>query len=193
MMKLLVLDCDGVINSDYLIRNWINNKFKELENDPEYSSDYEKLRKAVSSEYAKEFCNLTELVFPELAKRISKIIEKTGAKILWSSTWRKLDKYANIDDAREMFNRRGLPGDALIGYTPEIGMSFSSNNCRGSEIALWINNNTFGEIEKAAVVDDRCDAGWNLPKCATFFPINEYVGITDADVKNIINYLNNDE
>lgn len=191
-MKLLVLDMDGVVNSDELIEKWIKDKFNELENDNNcYLGD--ELRLAVRKSFEETFCHSTELVFPELAEKISKIIQKTGAKILWSSSWRTLEKYEDMEVAKEMFNRRGLPGNALIGYTPTVGMYYSSNNCRGSEIKLWINNNTIGAVEKAAVVDDRSDAGWDLPDCARFFPINPYIGITDHDVKKIINYLNDKE
>jgi len=190
-MKLICLDMDGVINSNYLIRNWINNKFKELENNPEYSCDYEKLRKAVRSKYAKEFCNCEELVFPELAKIIYDICEKTDANILWSSTWRKLKRYSNIEDAKEMFNRRGLPGNRLIGYTPDLSKQYFSGSCaRGSEIRMWLFNNTFGHIEKCAVIDDREDAGFGIPNNAKFFQTEEEIGITSEIAQDICNYLN---
>ena len=190
-MKVIFLDMDGVVNSGELIEQWIRNKFAELENDGNcYLGD--ELRLAVRKAFSDEFCHSEELVFPQLAEKITKIVNETSAKIVWSSTWRKLDRYEDMNKAKEMFNRRGLPGDALIGYTPTVGMSWEGL-CRGTEINMWIKNNVYGEVEKAAVIDDRCDAGWNLPECAWFFQTNEYVGITDDDVKNIINYLNDKE
>lgn len=180
---------DGVINSDELISKWFSNKFNELENDGNYYTDDE-LRLKVRNAFKKEFCDSTELIFPELAKHIVKICNKTNCYILWSSTWRKLEKYQNIEDAKEMFNRRGLPGDRLIAYTPQIGTSWGGF-CRGDEISLWIKNNEEYNIIKCAVIDDRLDAGYNLPNNAKYFNINEYCGITKYNTKDIIDYLNN--
>lgn len=185
-MKLIALDCDGVINSNFLIRKWIDSKFKELENDFDNNDE---LRKAVRIAYSREFCNCEELVFPELASIITKICKETDAKILWTSTWRRLERYKNIEDAKEMFDRRGLPGDRLIGYTPHIGADyFSGNVSRGSEIRMWLFNNVFGDIEKCAVIDDREDAGFGIPKNAKFFQIAD--GITKEDAEEICSYLN---
>lgn len=187
-MKLIVLDMDGVVNSDFLISEWITNKRNELSN--KYSDKLsDELRLEVRKAFNDEFDHSTELIFPELAARITKIIDETDAFILWSSTWRKLNKYQDMEVTKDMFNRRGLPGNKLIGYTPQLGMGWDGN-CRGSEIALWIKNNIYEKIEKAAVIDDRIDAGYNLPKCAKYFKINEQIGITDYDVEDIINYLN---
>ena len=115
MKKLLVLDMDGVVNSDYLIRLWFDGKFAELEDDGVYGLD---ASLAVRKAYGEQFSNSTELVFPELAEHVSRIVQETDCSILWSSTWRLHSKYKNIETAKEMFDRRGLPGNALIGYTP---------------------------------------------------------------------------
>jgi hypothetical protein len=134
---------------------------------------------------------IEELVFPELAEKITKIVNETGCYILWTSTWRKLERYKNIEDAKEMFNRRGLPGDKLIAYTQSIGFAWSGNCSRGTEIKFWIEDNNEYNIVKCAVIDDRVDAGENLPENARYFFIED--GITDNDVKWIIDYLNNEE
>lgn len=188
-IKIIALDMDGVVNSDHLIYDWLMNKREELKSS--YNNDMfsEELRLAVRQAFNDEFDHSTELVFPELASRITKICNETDAYILWSSTWRKLDKYQDIEVAKDMFNRRGLPGNKLIGYTPSIGMSWGGN-CRGSEISSWIHNNTVGNIIKCAVIDDRLDAGYNLPSCAKYFQTFCAVGINDYDVEDIINYLN---
>lgn len=190
-MNVIFLDMDGVVNSEALVEQWIKNKFTELENNGNcYLGD--ELRLAVRKAFIEEFCNSEELVFPELAAKITRIVKETGAKIVWSSTWRLLERYQSIEAAKEMFNRRGLPGDALIGYTPQIGRSYE-NNCRGTEINYWINNNIYGNIEKVAVIDDRYDAGWNLPDCAYFFQTNVYIGITDKITQKVIDYLKGNE
>lgn len=185
--KLLVLDMDGVVNSDQLIHQWFNDKFKELENDDNcYVND--ELRLAVRKAFAEQFDHSTELIFPELAKHITTICEKTNCYILWSSSWRRLEKYRKIEDAKDMFNRRGLPGDKLIGYTPQF--TRYDDGCRGAEIRSWIMNNELGKVFRAAVVDDRIDAGFLQLKNACFFQTDEYYGITEKHVSDIIKYLN---
>lgn len=188
-IKIIALDMDGVINSSELIQNWINDRWKIEEQNPNNLTD-EDIRLAVRKAYQEEFVHCEELVFPELAEKITKIVNETGCYILWTSTWRKLERYKNIEDAKEMFNRRGLPGDKLIAYTQSIGLAWNSNHCRGTEIKYWIQDNNEYNILKCAVIDDRVDAGMNLPHCAQYFFIED--GITDNDVINIINYLNTD-
>lgn len=168
---------DGVINSNQHIQKWINDRWKIEENDPNHLT-HEEIRIAVRNAYQQEFVHCEELVFSDLAKLVTEICEKTDCYILWSSTWRKLERYQDIEKAKDMFNRRGLPGDRLISYTPSIGMSWGGH-CRGSEIKCWIKDNTEYEIIKCAVIDDRIDAGENLPDNAKYFWIDEFVGITE--------------
>lgn len=186
-LNLIALDMDGVVNSSIAIYDWFDKKMSELENNGFSYLDNE-IRLEARKIFNKEFENSTELIFPELAQRIKRIVDETDCYILWISTWRKLEKYSNIEIAKDMFNRRGLPGDKLLDYTPSIGMAWSGS-CRGNEIKMWINNNTYGKVNKCAVIDDREDAGYNLPSCAKFFQINEQIGITEYDMEDIINYL----
>ena len=187
-IKLIALDMDGVVNSGKHIHKWINDRLKIEEQNPNNLTN-EDVRKAVREAYQKEFVHCEELVFPQLAKKITKICNETDAYILWSSTWRKLDRYEKIENAQEMFDRRGLPGDRLIAYTPQIGMSWAGY-CRGREIAVWIKNNTEYNVLGCAVLDDRLDAGEFLPINAKFFPIDDSIGITNNNVEDVIKYLN---
>ena len=190
-IKIIALDMDGVINSSKLIQKWIDDKWKIEEQNPNNLTD-EDVRLAVRKAYQEEFVHCEELVFPELAEKITKIVNETGCYILWTSTWRRLERYENIEDAKDMFNRRGLPGDKLIAYTPSIGLGWS-NHCRGSEIKSWIKNNEEYDIIKCAVLDDRLDAGENLPDNAKYFWMDDSIDITDENVKDVIKYLNDDE
>ena len=185
-----MLDMDGVVNSSQHINNWIVNKREEIKKEhPELDPIGNEIFQLTRDAYRKEFNHMIELIFPDLAERITRICNETDCYIVWSSTWRKLQEYDNIDVAIDMFNRRGLPGNRLIGYTPQQGMSWEGR-CRGSEIRVWINDNIYGKVTKCAVIDDRVDAGYNLPKCAKFFQINDQIGITEHDVEDIIKYLN---
>ena len=187
-VKLIALDMDGVVNSGELCHKWISDRWKIEEQNPNNLTD-EDIRIAVRKAYQEEFVHMEELIFPELAEKITKIVNETDCYILWSSTWRKLERYSDIENAKEMFNRRGLPGDRLISYTPSVGMSWGGH-CRGSEIKAWIKNNEEFNVIKCAVIDDRVDAGENLPDNASYFWIDDYVGITDENVEMIIEYLN---
>lgn len=182
-IKLIALDMDGVVNSDQLIQKWLLQKEKELKKI--YRGD--QLRLNLRKEFNKEFSNSTELIFPIFAERITKICNETNCYILWTSTWRKIEKYQDIKVAIDMFNRNGLPGDKLIGYTKGIGIR---GNCRGSQIAAWLRQNKQYNVIKCAVIDDRVDAGYNLPENAKYFNTNPYIGIQEYNVQDIINYLN---
>lgn len=185
-IPLIALDMDGVVNSTKLIRTWIESKYGELS----HIEDPIKRRMKAREEYLKAFADGYEAIFPELAERVTRICDNTGAHILWSSTWRNSRVYSDMEVAKDMFNRRGLPGDKLIGYTPDFGGD--KYRCsRGLEISYWLTNRTWNEGEdvRCAVLDDRLDAGAELPEYAKLFVTDEYVGITDNTVEEVIAYL----
>lgn len=186
-MKVIALDMDGVVNSKKKITEWLDakkNHFASLGSSAAEAED--KTRKA----YIEEFQNMTELVFPEYAVRVSKIVDETGAKILWSSTWRNIDKYKDLEVAKDMFNRRGLPGEALLDRTPDFLADFRHDCYRGSEISLWLKEHP--EVTKCAVIDDREDAGYGLPSNAQYFATTWQSGLTDEVTDAIIKYLKED-
>jgi ABC-type transport system involved in Fe-S cluster assembly fused permease/ATPase subunit len=71
-MKLIALDMDGVVNSDFLITEWLKNKERELK---ENITDKDKLNLQIKKSFLKEFNNSTELIFNELAQRINTIMD----------------------------------------------------------------------------------------------------------------------
>ena len=190
-IKIIILDMDGVVNSYSLIREWLNKKFKEKK---KLFSDFYEIQKEVRKEYAKEFRNMRELIFPELAERITRICNETGAFILWSSTWRNLSEYQNLTVVRDMFKRRGLPEDRLIGYTPDLKgdqcWNFVCGVNRGEEISFWFKNYLTDRKIVGAVIDDRSDAGMGIPEFTKFFQTEKEHGITEDTTHEIISYLN---
>lgn len=175
-MKVLFLDMDGAgANSDKLIYGWIDKKVSE-------GMTYKEARNA----YKEKFADGLEAIFPEKSKLVKKIIESTGAKIVWSTDWRKYEPYkSNISSAKEMLDRHNMCGYALVDYTPDHGYySF-----RGDEIREYLEN-TKENIEKSAVLDDREDAGFNLPEGCLFFKTNSFDGITKNIADKIIKYFN---
>ena len=189
--NIIALDMDGVVNSSVQIRKWYNNKFDQLQhNGNAYIND--ELRLQARRQFNQEFDHSTQLIFPFHAKYIKQICQKTDSYILWSSSWRLLPKYKNIENAKNMFNKHGLPGDRLIGYTQQSHMY--DGGCRGSVIKNWLKNNQifkYSELHKCAIIDDRPDAGQNiLPAKMKLFWIDPQQGITQYETKYIIEYLN---
>lgn len=155
--NILFLDMDGVLNSNYLIRKWCDNKFLELQ-DKKPHLNLSEIKTQVTHEFYQEFKHGKELIFPELAKRLNEVIEKCNLKIVWSSTWRYISPYqGNINNARAMLERRGINGSSLIGYTPNFSRFTDGGNYdRMSEIISFIKNNTFGITfeDRLAAIDD---------------------------------------
>lgn len=186
-IKIIALDMDGVVNSYHHIKEYIDNKRKEL---AAKGVPPENLENEANKAFKEQFSCGKELIFEDLAANVKRICEETGCKILWSSTWRTVPEYLDLDKAREMFDKHNLPGDALIDATPDLGGdSILGHVTRGSEISHWIKNNGKYKIEKCAVIDDRRDAGKDLPENAKFFKTWESDGLTEEITNDIITYL----
>ena len=65
---------------------------------------------------------------PHFVDNLKRLIEKTGAKIVMSSTWR----YDGLEYVRKLWKDRNLPGE-IIDITPNINI-FK----RGAEIKSWL-------------------------------------------------------
>lgn len=76
-------------------------------------------------------------------KNLSDIIEKTGAKIVISSTWRM----SGLSEMQRMWEMRDLPGK-VIDVTPVM------NTIRGEEIAEWLRGN---QCDNYVIIDDGND------------------------------------
>ena len=188
--NILFLDMDGVLNSNYLIQKWCNDKFLELQNENQHLSLSE-IRKLVSTVFYKEFKHGKELIFPELAKRLNEVIEKCNVKIIWSSTWRYVSPYSgNINAARAMLERRGINGSSLIGYTTNFSRFTDGGNYgRMSEILAFVKNNTLGITfdDRLAAIDDL-----NLKELENdnikFFGTEDEFGLTEKIKNEMIEY-----
>ena len=171
--KILFLDMDGVVNSNQEIRKYIAN----LEN-LKYTEE------EIKKQYKKDFCYCTELIFPIFAERIKRICEQCNCDIVWSTSWKTLREYRNnLEYAQKMLTRRGIPGERLIGYTPNLYYSF-----RHIEISTWLKK--YGKkIKKFAILDDRQDASYNT-KRGRFFKTSMETGLTEEITQQVINWLN---
>lgn len=191
MKNVLFLDMDGVLNNSYLTRKWFDEKFQELESSLKFNSEDEITQEA-RRQFAKFTCNYEEYIFPELASLMKEVIEAVDLKIVWSSTWRKLDKYKNIEDAREMFDRKGLIGKALIGYTHVWCSHYDYPNgyrARMDEILYFMDHNDLDITynDRLSAIDDTNLKG--LEKFGIkFFGTDMEFGITEKIRDEMIKY-----
>jgi hypothetical protein len=178
MEKILFLDMDGAGANSWSDMTKFWNKMKKAG----LSS------KEIKKEYDKQYGDGLEAIFPAKAHLVSKIIAQTGAKIVWSTSWRLFEPYeSDIDSARRMLDSRGMPGDSLIGYTPDLGdLAF-----RSQEIMAYLDQ-FFPELDscRCAVLDDMEDAGYGLPENCRFFQTDGNVGLNYSIANKIIRYLN---
>lgn len=81
----------------------------------------------------------------EAVARVQKICNATGAKVVVSSTWRKLN---TLQQLKDILSSHGFTGE-VIGTTPNL------NAKRGSEISQWLNANK--QVESFVIIDDDSD------------------------------------
>lgn len=124
----------------------------------------------------------------------AKIIEKTGAQIVVSSSW----KLMGLQALQDMWKDRKLPGE-IIDITPnymsdELLLNADMNDTdieslyiRGMEIKGWLV--LYGDdVSNYVIIDDMDDI---LSEQQTHFvQTDPEVGITNDDVKKVIHLLN---
>jgi len=110
------------------------------------------------------------VVDPKLLKRLKRIIHRTHAKVVLSSTWRY--DPAGIFSA----NHWGIPFIDVIPDMPE--------NPRRDEILAWLRHHP--DVKRYVVIDDEDDELDELP----LFQPSANSGLTNEIVKGVTNYLN---
>lgn len=93
---------------------------------------------------------------PSSVENLKQILERTGAYIVVSSTYRM----AGFEYLRKMFNANGLT-DGLIGQTPVIDYGI-----RGDEIRQYIEESRLdpqNAVEQFVILDDHDDMGELMP------------------------------
>jgi len=106
---------------------------------------------------------------------LNELIEKTGAKVVVSSTWRI---GMTAEDLQELLEKVGFKGE-VIGVTPDL----SSGSClRGNEILEWIKDNRaivgadYSDYRQYVIFDDDSDMlYWQRNN---YFQCDGYVGLT---------------
>lgn len=113
---------------------------------------------------------------------LNKIIEKTGAKVVVSSTWRKGH---NIAALQTILDEAGFTGEvigktcSLYGEDPRSGRRLE----RGDEILRWIAEH---KTSRFVIIDDSSDMNVLLDKLVRTSWEN---GLTEAHVPEILKHL----
>ena len=155
-MKIIFLDIDGVLNSNKSIIQFNENGYGGYFND---------------------------LPVKETIDPLNKLTDLTSAKIVISSTWRKLH---NILSLSYIFYLCGIKAE-LIGVTPIV-----HNVQRGVEIKNWLESPSIigggvTEVTNFVILDDDSDME---PLMKHFVKIDNRVGLTFNDVNKAIKILN---
>ena len=120
-------------------------------------------------------------------KLLHEIIDRTGAKIVITSSWRK----HNLESTKEEFKNMSFI-DYVIGVTPRFNVRDENDDYlsvpRGMEIDYWLNN-CEEEIESYVILDDERD--FLLDQKPYFVQTNMYFGLLEEDVERAVKILNN--
>jgi hypothetical protein len=113
----------------------------------------------------------------ELVAKLNRLISATNAKIVISSTWRKICTQEEIEKALQSV---GFVGE-IVGMTPN-----SSHGFRGLEIREWMRGRK--DIDNYIIIDD--DSDMLLWQANHFFNIDCEFGLTDKIVYKATRFLN---
>lgn len=172
-MKIIFLDIDGVLNS--LPDNDTINLWKKTFGEKETE------RKLYGLD-------------SELVKNLKEIIDKTGCKIVFSTSWRYFkDHHIEGDDWRKTLQEMlHVNNDTFLGDTPILWNcdDYGFKRIRGTEIKTWLMNNTTPGSYTYCIIDDViCDIKTVIP-IKNIVHINPKTGLQKTDIERCINVLN---
>lgn len=126
-------------------------------------------------------------VADSLIEKLATIVHTCNAKVVLSSTWRKF-RYKKYDDNR--INFYDLLETKLKDYAVEIYdvTEVSLDNKRAAEIQNWLNSHK--NVESFVILDDEI---YKVipPLVKEAIAVDSYYGLTDKDVNEAIDILNN--
>lgn len=187
-MNVIMLDMDGVINSDDFITEWQRANGSGVQSMKEFERTY-----CIHDGH-------TGYVVPELVERFRAMCDCTGCSIVWSSSWRENYWRKDADTGEYCFDwheigslwkSKGLPLERLVGCTPCLDLSRFSYVPRGCEIQRWIDENHGRyNIGKVAILDDNPDAYVGVEYAdACFFQTDFEHGLTVGIADEVMEYL----
>lgn len=157
MVKIIFLDFDGVMDTSYY--DLILHKNGLPGNDP-FGTVFD----------------------PNCVLNLKEIIDKTGADIVVSSSWKHFMTYKDFLD---MWEYRGLPGFVTdVTPTPPIRRN------RGDEIDAWLED--CREECRYAIIDDLDGSNFNANQIEHLFVVNPYWGLDEDTAKRVVDHLSKD-
>jgi hypothetical protein len=166
MSKIIFLDIDGVLNNEVFVNSFWE-ILKQLKMKRPEAKELHQI--VMRDDYGNLFC-------PTACKMLKLLVERTGAKIVISSAWRK---DGGLIEMQNMWKHRQLPGD-VIDITP-----IRDNEPRGEEIAEWLSKN---EHEEYVILDD--DSDMLEEQKNNFVQQDSRYGLTFNDTIKAIRILN---
>ncbi len=161
-MKLLFLDMDGVVNKGSDNAKPDRHKYSDRWSNPADRFDL-------------------YYVDPILAASVSKLVLDFDLQIVSTSTWRC---GKTVEDFRELLSNRFLPGEKLVGFTPN---GEADGMTRADEIRYYLLNCGF-TVERYVILDDEIKANYST-KSGRFFQTSFYKGYTDAIDREVRRFL----
>lgn len=126
--------------------------------------------------------------FDDMAVRnLRRIIDKTGAQIVVSYSWRHL----GLERIREVWTSWGLPGE-IVGCTPGVWGDGRIFDTRGEEIQQWLAENVDDDFAYV-VIDDMSDSEAIEGQEDYWIEVDPHCGISYDDADYAIKVLNKDD
>lgn len=113
---------------------------------------------------------------PDCVHNLENIIERTGADIVVSSSWKD---FMSIRDLREMWEYRNLPGK-IIGTTPNV------EGKKGSQIDAWLKEHP---VDNYVIIEGLGADNFSPEQIQHLFIANPYTGLDDEMADRIIAFL----
>ena len=123
---------------------------------------------------------------PESVRNLGEIINRTGAEIVVSSSWKDTMTYAQI---LQMWKERNLPG-FVTDVTP------TCSNHRGDEIASWLGifqEMSGGEEYDYVIIDDLGEADFNEDQFSHLVTVDSFYGLDEKACTRAIAILCGEE
>jgi len=157
-MKVIFLDIDGVLMTWGEARTWMH----------------------IGNERFQAFK-------PKAVQNLNRIIAETGAKIVISSTWRRVSRMSHKNLLKH-FKNQGIVGD-VIGITPHLQKCVNGiwvAKTRGDEIQAWLDKNP---VDVFVIIDDDSDMD-SLTYSLVHVKNGMENGLTSEQADMAINHLN---
>ena len=153
-MKVIFLDFDGVMDTAY------------------YGHILEKEGLPCHDEFGAVFD-------PICVGYLKKIVDKTGAEIVVTSSWKSLMSFGEMLD---MWEKRGLPGEL-------IDMTSTTSTCRnrGDEIDAWLKE--CKDECQYVILDDIDESNFNEHQLPGLIVVNPYYGLNQKTAERAIKML----